>query len=87
MAQDPKCQTKPRSGWHRGKGRSSNIHYIVPICSPPRFLFIRIPEEIFGEECFVNQWELKKTVVGYFNRLDRQQYHEGMFKLLSRWDK
>ncbi|GBM13213.1 hypothetical protein AVEN_214925-1 [Araneus ventricosus] len=34
-----------------------------------------------------DQEDLQKTILEYYKQFDKQQYREGMFKRMSRWDK
>lgn len=58
-----------------------------PDLAPSDFhLFAPLKKFLAGKR-FASQHELQDTVVDYLQRLDRQHYREGMFKLVSRWDK
>lgn len=58
-----------------------------PDLAPSDFYLFGPLKKFLAGKRFANQQELQDTVVDYFNRLDRQHYREGMFKLLPRWDK
>jgi [histone H3]-lysine36 N-dimethyltransferase SETMAR len=58
-----------------------------PDLAPSDFHLFRPLKEFLVGKRFADQEELQDTVVDYFEQLDKQQYREGMFKLVSRWDK
>jgi hypothetical protein len=50
------------------------------------YLFGPVKNFLLGKG-FENQNSLQKTVAQYFTTLGKEHYHEGMFKLVKRWDK
>lgn len=53
--------------------------------APIGFSFIRTLKKFLAGKYFADQSELKDTVVE--KKLEKQQYHDGLYKLVSLWDK
>jgi histone-lysine N-methyltransferase SETMAR len=58
-----------------------------PDLAPSDFYLFGPFKNFLSRKRFEDQNTLQKTVVQYFTSLGREHYHEGMSKLVKRWDK